>query len=161
MSLFAIWVITATLLLLGLLGVFMPALPGIALVFIGILFFAWATNFSSISLTTVIILGFLTLFAWLIEYLGSIIGAKFGGGEKYSIIGSIAGGAIGFLSGGPIGIIIGAVAGVMLGALYEGKNYNQAGKAALFSIIGIFGANIIQFFLAIMIITAFLLAVLL
>lgn len=159
MSLILLWVLTIGLFILGVLGVFVPFLPGIGLVFAGILLYAWMTNFSVISLGAVIVFGVVTFLAWLVEYLGSILGARFGGGGRYAMWGSLLGGLMGLVFVGPLGLLLGVVVGVVAGALYEGKNLNQAGKTAFFSILGILGARIIQLIMALSVIVAFIVAV--
>lgn len=129
------------------------------MIFAGILLYAWMTNFSVISTGTVIVFGIVTLLAWLVEYLGSVLGARFGGGGRYAMWGSLLGGLAGIMLIGPIGLLLGVVIGVLLGALYEGKTLNQAGKTVLFSILGILGAKIIQLILALGVIITFIVTI--
>ena len=160
MSLLLLWFIVAFFFIIGLIGVFMPLLPGVGLVFLGILIYAVATNFVSISATTVIIFGVVTILAWLIEYLGAVIGVKVGGGGKFAMLGLIIGALLGLISIGPIGLLVGMLLGAFLGATYEGSSANKASKAALFSVLGLLTAKTLQLLLAIGIIIAFITALL-
>jgi uncharacterized protein YqgC (DUF456 family) len=63
------------------------------------------------------------------------------------------------VSVGPLGLLVGAVIGAVVGALYEGKSIDKAGKVALFSLLGVLGAKIVQLVLALSVIVAFILAV--
>lgn len=159
MSSILLWLLTISLFTLGVLGIFIPFLPGVAFIFFGVLLYAWATNFSIISLGTVVVFGIVVFLAWLAEYLGSLLGAKLGGGGRYAMWGSILGGFAGLVFIGPLGLLIGVVVGVILGALYEGKTLNQAGKTAFFSILGILGGKIIQLVLTLGIIVTFIIII--
>jgi len=154
-----IWVITITLFLLGLLGVFVPGLPGVGLVFAGVLLYAAATGFASLSLTTVVVLGLISLAAWLLEYLGALIGTKVGGGGRWALLGTLVGAVLGIIAGGPLGLLVGLLLGSMLGSLYEGRTPEAAGRAALFTVVGMAGAKALQLILAGLVIVVFVIAV--
>ncbi|MFH1354124.1 MAG: DUF456 domain-containing protein [bacterium] len=160
MSILLLWLIVAFLFITGLAGIFIPILPGVGLVFLGILIYAVATNFASISTATIIIFGVVAILAWLIEYIGAAIGVRAGGGGKFAMIGLIIGALLGFISAGPVGILAGMLLGSFLGATYEGSSTNKASRAALFSVLGLLGAKVLQLLLAVGIIVAFLAAVL-
>lgn len=147
--------IVGALFLFGLAGIFIPAVPGIALVFAGVLVYAVATGFTSISVPTVIGLGAAALLAWLADWFGAAAGARLGGGGKWTVLGSVVGLLVGLLTSGPLGVVIGAFLGALAGALYEGKTGGQAGRAAVFSVFGLLGATLVQFVLAVGIIAAF------
>lgn len=155
MSDLLLWSITLILLFVGLLGIFIPALPGILLVFAGILFFAAATGFSVITPPVLIIFGSVALVACLAEYAGSVVATRVGGGGRWALLGCVIGGLVG-MAGGPPGFIIGALLGAYVGALYEGREALAAGKIALWSLLGLVGAKLLQFVLAIVMILAFL-----
>lgn len=150
--------IVTSLFLVGLVGIFIPFLPGIAFVFAGVLVYALATDFTSISPVTVIVMGVVALLAWLADYYGSALGARWGGGKIYAMIGSIVGALAGALIAGPPALLIGAFLGALAGALIEGNSPLHAGRIAILSLIGTIGATIVQFMLGVSIIAAFLLA---
>jgi len=160
MAALVLWAITILLFAAGLIGVFVPALPGIGLVFAGALFYALATNFATVSNTTIIVFGVIALLAWLTDYLGAMVGARLGGGRAFTMLGMVMGAILGVFTGGPPGLVIGALVGALLGAMYEGKTAHQAGRAVLFSFLGMIGARVLQLLLAIGMIVAFLIAVL-
>jgi uncharacterized protein YqgC (DUF456 family) len=151
-----LWVLTLLLFGVGLVGVFIPILPGIAFVFVGILFYAFMTNFSAIGVGAVVMFGLISFIAWLIEYAGGIIGARLGGGQKKALWGTLGGGLIGLFIGGPLWLVPGLFVGALIGALYEGKTLAGASKAAFFSLLGVIGAKVIQMILAIGMVVAFL-----
>lgn len=151
-----LWVLTLFLLGAGLIGVFIPVLPGIAFVFAGVLFYAFMTNFSVVSTGAIMMFGLVAFVAWLIEYAGGVIGTRLGGGQKLALWGTLGGGLIGLFIGGPLGLVPGLFIGALVGALYEGKTLQGAGKAAFFSVLGVIGAKVIQAVLAVGMVVAFL-----
>lgn len=159
MSLFVLWLLTLFLFCLGLMGIFIPAVPGIGLIFAGVLLFAWVTGFGVISTTTVIVVGIVALLAWLADYVGALMGAKMGGGKWRTLAGTFLGGVLGLLAAGPAGLVLGVFIGAMVGAFSEGMSVEGASRAALLALVGLIGATFVQFVLAIGIIAAFLVAV--
>jgi len=155
-----LWTGVIALFLLGIVGIFVPVVPGIGLVFGGVLLYAIATGFETISTATVIVFGVLTLLAWLADYMGAAIGAKYGGGKGPTVIGSMLGALLGLIFGGPVGLFVGAFVGALGGALYEGQTMEKASRAAIYSVIGMLGATVVQLILAVSIIVAFVIVVL-
>lgn len=160
MPLSLIWIITTVLLLAGLAGTIIPGLPGIGLVFGGILLYGILTDFTTISIPAVAAFGGIALLAVAADYAGSFLGAKVGGGKKIALLGTIGGAIIGAFTGGPLGILIGAFVGGLVGALIEGQTHHQAFKIAALSVVGILGAAVFQFVLAAAMIVAFVITVL-
>lgn len=64
------------MILLGVIGTFLPAAPGVILVFGGMLLGAWIDGFRRTGWVTLTILGVLTILALLGDMLGALIGAK-------------------------------------------------------------------------------------
>ena len=72
-----LWWVLATLIVIGgLAGTIIPALPGVPMVFAGLFLAAWAGDVSQVGWTTVGVLGVLTALAWLIDFLAAALGAK-------------------------------------------------------------------------------------
>jgi uncharacterized protein YqgC (DUF456 family) len=76
MSSLIIWTLTSAILGLGLLGILVPGVPGIGLVYVGIVFYALLTNFTTITGTSLIVFGVLTLVTWLAGYIGTDFGSS-------------------------------------------------------------------------------------
>ncbi len=151
-------ILTVILFGIGVLGTFVPGLPGIGFVYAGILLYAFADGFTTIQSSTVIYLGIATLIASFAQYFGSLWATKSAGGKKKALIGTFIGAILGALAG-PVGIFIGAFIGALVGALLDGSTPQTAVHVAFLSVLGIIGGSIIQFFLSIALIVAFLLAI--
>lgn len=158
MSEILLWVVVVALFVVGLVGIVIPFLPGIGLVFAGVLVYGLATSFAEISVTTVVILGVITVVAWLSNYYGSAIGVKTAGGSRASMIGTVVGGLLGVWAG-PIGLLLGIFLGAYAGAVYEGKSLQVAGKVAVASLRGLLGATLMQVAVGVAIIVTFFIAI--
>lgn len=149
-----LWVTTILFFIVGLVGTIVPGVPGIGLVFLGILIFAAATSFATVSISTVLLAGAVVIVATLADYFGSALGSKAGGGGKLAVVGTIIGTFFGFALG-PVGIFLGAFSGGFVGAALEGATGEKAMKVAAYSTIGVLGAMVVQFVLALVLIISF------
>ena len=123
-----LWIASALMLITGFAGLVLPALPGVLLIFAGLVFAAWAENFAYVGWGTIAILAALTVAAYLIDFLAGLFGAKRFGAGKYGVIGAAIGTVIGLLFSLP-GIIIGPFIGAVLGELYANKDLQSASTA--------------------------------
>jgi uncharacterized protein YqgC (DUF456 family) len=123
-----LWILSALMLITGFAGLVLPALPGMLLIFAGLVFAAWAEGFTYVGWGTLTILAVLTASAYLIDFLAGLFGAKRFGAGKYGIIGAAIGTVIGLIFGLP-GIIIGPFIGAVIGELYANKDLQSASTA--------------------------------
>ena len=70
------YVVAAVLALVGLAGVILPALPGLPLVFAGMLVAAWAGDFQRIGPVTLVLLALLTALSVVADFVATAAGAK-------------------------------------------------------------------------------------
>lgn len=131
-----LYLLSATLIAIGFLGVVLPVLPGIPLAFIGMLLAAWLGDFQKISVLTVVILGLLTAASVAVDFFAGIIGAKRAGASKLAMFGGAMGGLLGFFVWPPFGLIVGPFLGVMLVEMARGKTAREAGKIGFGAWIG-------------------------
>ena len=131
-----LYIISAGLILIGLLGTVLPVLPGIPLAFMGMLLAAWAGGFEKISILTIVVLGLLTAASVAVDFFASLIGAKRAGASKLAMLGGALGGLIGFLVLNIVGLIIGPFIGVVAVEMFRGKSAREAGKIGLGTWIG-------------------------
>jgi uncharacterized protein YqgC (DUF456 family) len=120
------FVLAAVLILVGLAGTVVPALPGVPLVFAGMLLAAWADHFEHVGTFTLIVLGVLSLLALAIDFVAGLLGAKRVGASPHAIWGAMIGTVVGLFFGLP-GIVFGPFVGAVAGELLVGS---QLGRAA-------------------------------
>lgn len=134
--------------ILGLIGSFLPILPGPPLSWIGLLLLyltnAVPNNWMFLSITLIIALLVFTL-----DYIIPAMGAKKFGGTKAGMIGTTVGLFIGILAPIPGGIIIGPFLGAFLGELSNKTDSQTALKAAFGSFIGFITGTFIKFIVSI------------
>src|SRR5829696_7459220 len=106
----------------GLAGSVLPGLPGVPLIFISGLVYAFATDFEYVGGPTVAFLGLFAAIALVLDFVATAYGARRFGASNWGTAGGAIGGIVGALVGllflgigSLFGLIIGSVAGVFLG----------------------------------------------
>jgi uncharacterized protein YqgC (DUF456 family) len=132
-----IWYLLAGVLILaGLAGTILPALPGVPLVFAGMLLAAWANDFRDVSVLTVVVLGVLTLVSLAVDFLASMFGAKRFGASKKALWGAALGTFAGLFLGIP-GLLLGPFVGAVAGELLDGRQWREASKVGFGTWLGL------------------------
>ena len=141
-------IIAALLMLIGIIGSFLPILPGPLTSWIGLLVVhftdAVPMDKSFLIITLIIAIGI-----WLLDYIIPAIGTKRFGGSRYGVIGTSIGLVVGLLAPIPGGIIIGPFIGALIGELINKSDTKTATKAAFGSFIGFLTSTFIKFVVAI------------
>ncbi|HEX7914652.1 DUF456 domain-containing protein, partial [Rudaea sp.] len=119
------FVLSAVLILVGLAGTVIPALPGVPLVFAGMLLAAWTDHFQHVGVFTLIVLGVLSLLALAIDFVASLLGAKRVGASPHAIWGAMIGTVVGLFFSLP-GLIFGPFLGAVAGELLVGSQLSRA-----------------------------------
>ena len=119
------FLIAAVMIVIGLLGAVLPALPGLPLVFAGMLVAAWADGFSNVPVGVLVLLGVLTLLSLAIDFWATALGAKRVGAGRKAIMGAMLG-TLGGLFLGPVGLILGPFAGALAGELLHRRSLDRA-----------------------------------
>lgn len=114
------------LVLIGVVGTILPALPGLPLVFAGMLLAAWAGGFEQIGMTTLVVLGVLTAASLLIDFWATAVGARRVGASRKAVIGAVLGIFAGLFFG-PLGLFVGPFAGALAGELLHGRRLHPGG----------------------------------
>ena len=122
--------------LAGLVGAFVPVLPGVPLAWAGLLIYAWVTGFERISILVVVIFFIVMVITVALDLLAPMLGAKKYRASKFGIIGAFLGFVVGIIFLGPPGIIIGPLAGAFLGELIAVRKPKQALGSALGTLVG-------------------------
>jgi len=161
MSSTAVLAITVGLLVAGVVGSVVPAVPGALLSLLGVLFHWWATGYTTPG--TLVLLTFvgLALAAMLVDLFGGPIAASRGGASKLTVLAAIAVSLVLAVFTGPLGILIGVPGTVFLIELYRNENRGEAQRAALVTTVGLFASTLVQALLTTTILLGFMLVLLL
>jgi uncharacterized protein YqgC (DUF456 family) len=124
------------LLFLGILGTFLPVLPGLLLSICGLLIYKFGTD-SDLSMIYIWTFIILTIASVILNY---VIPAKTNqkyGGTRWGSIGSVIGTIVGIFIPIPLGFLVGMFAGVFIGELlHDSKDINKALKSTKGAFIG-------------------------
>ena len=132
---------------IGILGTFLPVLPGLIFSFAGVLLYKFGAN-PEFSIWYVIIFGILTIVSVILNYVIPLKTTEKYGGSNYGKIGGFLGTIIGFFFIPiPFGFLIGMFLGVFLGEILHDRNDKQkafnATKGALIGFIYGTGFNLL------------------
>ncbi|AMJ55354.1 MULTISPECIES: DUF456 domain-containing protein [Stenotrophomonas] len=154
---FIFYLVGALLVVVGIAGIILPALPGVPLVFAGLLLAAWGEGFNRVGWVPLVVLGVLTVISVIVDVISTIAGAKKVGASKLALIGS----AIGTVAGlffMPIGLFVGPFIGALGGEYLHGRQLGQATKVGFGTWLGIVLGVALKLGLAVAMIGVFALA---
>jgi hypothetical protein len=130
-----LWIIGAILTVTGLSGLLLPIVPGAPVLFLGLLFGAWAEDFQHIGLWTLLVLAAMAVITYAIEFAASVVGVKKYGGSKRAMAGAVLGGVAGLFLGIP-GILFGPLVGAVIGELSMQRSLDEASRAGFGTVVG-------------------------
>lgn len=139
-----LFIVAGIFMILGLVGSFLPILPGIPLSWIGLLiFFLIPTipmNYLFLGITLVI-----AIIIYILNLVIPAMGTKRFGGSKKGMIGATIGLIVGIFAPIPFAVIIGPFLGALIGELINKSDSNTAVKAAFGSFLGILTSSFMEF----------------
>jgi len=151
-----ILIVAILLMIAGFLGIILPFLPDLILIFSAILLYAIFDGFQKISPTMVVIFGIFVVFSFFADYLTILFGAKKFGASFAGIAGAIFGLISGILIPGFIFIIIMPIVGAIIGELISGKQWRDAARVGVGSFLGYFFSAFVKIILAAIMIAWFI-----
>lgn len=154
-----LWIIAVLLIVAGLAGTVLPALPGVPLIFTGMLLGAWINGFQSISVFTIVVMAILTIFTVVVEYVAAAVTAKRAGASRLGIIGAAAGTVAGLLTG-IWGLLFMPLLGAVTGELITHRDMFRAGKVGAATWFGLIIATAVKLAVAFAMIGLFIAALL-
>jgi uncharacterized protein YqgC (DUF456 family) len=131
----AYWVALAAM-LVGMVGVVLPLIPGVGFIWLVSLVYALAEGFATVDPLTFGVLTVLGALGFTADFWMAQLGAKIGGASAWSLLAGLLLGAIGGILGlvylgvgvGPLAVL-GAVLGIVLAEWYRRKSLREAIKA--------------------------------
>ena len=133
-----------SLLLLGIIGCFIPIIPGPTISYSGLLVFHFFSSYY-FERNILWLIAFVVIAVTIFDLWVQIYGVKKFGGSKKAVNGSIIGLIIGIFFFPPFGIIMGPFLGAFIGAkLEENSDGNKAIKIALGALAGFFAGTMLK-----------------
>jgi uncharacterized protein len=157
------WLLVAVM-VVGIIGAVVPAIPGTSLILIAIIIWGVASSsFAAIKIPLIVTVLVLLLSIG-VDFLAGYIGAKQAGASKWGQIGAFVGLLLGFFGllpalpfGGPLlGILIGPLLGAIIGEYLYQRQLGIAIKAGIGIVVGTVIGNLLQGILAIAAVIVFL-----
>lgn len=153
------WTLSALLIVAGLAGTVLPALPGTLFVLAGIVLGAWIDGFTRVGWTIVTIVTLLAVLAWVLDYVAGLMGAQKAGASRQAIIGA----ALGTLAGifmGLVGVLFMPLVGAAIGEYLAQRDHGRAVKVGVATWLGIMAGLVAKVVIAFMMIGLFVAALL-
>ena len=156
------WFLVA-LMVVGVVGAFVPGIPGAILIVIGVVVWGIAHGFAGVGIPlAVAVIVFLASVG--VDFLATYFGARQAGASQWGQIGAIVGlvlGVFGLLPalpfGGPLlGLLIGPLLGAIIGEWLYCRDFNRSLKAGLGIVVGSVVGKLIEGLLALTALIVFL-----
>ncbi|MGI6656667.1 MAG: DUF456 domain-containing protein [Desulfobulbus sp.] len=121
---------------IGFAGTLVPVLPGLPLMYAGMLLAAWVDQFQRVGTVSLVGLGLLTVLSLVVDYWASALGAKRVGASRLAIYGAMIGTVAGLFFV-PWGLLFGPFIGAAAGELIHRKPLQQAARVGVGTWVGI------------------------
>ena len=142
------FIIAEGFMVIGAVGSMLPAIPSTPVVFLAALGHKIYFGDNSISYLILAILGAITLFSLVMDYIASLVGARKLGATWRGVAGALVGGILGLFLG-PWGILIGPFIGALTFEMMGGRQFEEASKAGFGALLGIVAGTLGKFICAI------------
>lgn len=130
------WILAIALIVIGIVGTFLPAIPGPIVVFGGMLLAAWIDDFQRIGWTTLVVLGVLTALTFVVDIIGGLLGAQRVGASRLALVGAAIGTVVGLFFGF-IGILVAPFIGAVIGELASRRHLGDATRVGFGTWVGL------------------------
>ncbi|MEF8699657.1 MAG: DUF456 domain-containing protein [Candidatus Accumulibacter sp. UW26] len=154
-----LWVLSAALIVLGVAGTVLPALPGTALVLAGIILGAWIDDFVHVSVGTLVVITVLAALAWVLDYVAGLLGARRAGASTQALVGAAIGTVAGLFMG-LVGVLFMPLIGAAIGEYLAQRDERRALKVGVATWLGMMIGLIAKVVIAFMMIGIFVAALL-
>ena len=152
-----VWlIITLIIMAVGLMGTFLPLIPGIPVIYGGYVVYGFLSAFTFYTYRALIGWGIVTVVTIIVDFYAGSLGARRFGASRYGVWGSVAGVVAGTLFFGLPGVIIGPFVGAVAGELIAGKPYREAFLSGWGTVIGFLCGGLFKFAVALAMIGTFL-----
>ena len=130
-----LYAVSFALILVGLAGTVIPALPGIPMIFAGGWLIDYLEDYQFFGWGTLIALGVLTVISLIIDWVSQTMGAQKAGATKLGLSGAFVGTIVG-IPFGLVGIFLFPVIGAFVGEMIGHRDMRKAGKVSWATWIG-------------------------
>ena len=155
----ALYLLAALLIVGGLAGAVLPALPGIPMLFGGIWLVAAVDHYRHLGLGWLLLIGALGVLGVIVDFVAATLGARRVGASRTALWGASLGTLIGMFFGVP-GLLLGPVAGALLGELASGTSVLRSTHVGIGTWLGLLFGTLVKLVISLMMLGLFGLAML-
>lgn len=152
-----LWLLVVVLVVVGVAGLVLPALPGPPVLFAALLLGAWIDDFAYVGWGTLSVLALLAVLTYVVDFAATAFGAGRFGATPRAVWGAVIGAVVG-LAFGIVGIVLGPFLGALLGELSARRSLFEAGRAGIGATIGLLIGAALKLSLALTMVGVFVLA---
>jgi uncharacterized protein YqgC (DUF456 family) len=157
MTVTLLWALSVALILVGLAGTVLPALPGTLFVLGGIVLGAWIDDFTRVGWGVLALVIALAILAWVLDYVAGLMGAKKAGASRQALIGAAIGTVVGLFMG-LVGVFFMPLVGAAVGEYLARRDQQRALKVGVATWLGIMVGLVSKVVIAFMMIGVFVAA---
>lgn len=150
---------TIVLLVVGVVGTFVPLVPGALASLGGVLLYWWSTGYTAPGPLVLAVLVGTCLFTLVVDWFAGAIGAGAGGASRRTIAIAAVVGAVLLFVAGPLGILLGTAGTVFAVEYYRHEDTKKSARAALYATVSVLGSAVVQLLLLASVLAAMLLVV--
>lgn len=137
-------ILCSIFMIVAIVGVFVPVIPGVPLAWLGLFIYAIGTSFERISIATIVVFFILTVLILVIDFLAPMLGAKKYKASIYGILGAVIGLIVGIIFFSFWGIIVGPFVGAFSLELIAKRQPKGAFKVAVGTFVGFIAGILIK-----------------
>ena len=152
-----LWALAVALIVLGLAGTVLPALPGTAFVLAGIVLAAWIDDFTRVGPVTVGIVAVLAVVAWVLDYVAGLLGAQKAGASRQALVGAVVGTVAGLFMG-LVGELFMPLVGAAVGEYLARRDERRAVHVGVATWLGLMAGLIAKVVIAFVMVGLFVVA---
>ncbi len=153
------WLVSTALILLGLAGIVLPAIPGTLFVWAGIALGAWIDDYQRVGWIALSAVTFLAILAFVLDYISAVLGAKRVGASRQAIWGAAIGTVAGIFMG-LVGVFVMPLVGAAAGEYLARREHGRALHVGVATWLGLMAGMLAKFVLAFVMIGIYIVALL-
>jgi uncharacterized protein YqgC (DUF456 family) len=157
MTITLLWALSVALILVGLAGTVLPALPGTLFVLAGIVLGAWIDDFTRVGWGVLALVIALAILAWVLDYVAGLMGARKAGASRQALVGAAIGTVVGLFMG-LVGVFFMPLVGAAMGEYLARRDQQRALKVGVATWLGIMAGLVSKVVIAFMMIGVFVVA---
>ncbi len=152
-----LWTLAVLLVVVGLAGSILPMIPGVPILFVGLLLAAWINDFQQVGAWTLSALGLLTAASLVVDFGATAMSTRRYGAGRAAVIGATLGLLVGLFFG-LAGFILGPFAGAFLGHIIARGTLSASARAGVGAWVGVLLGTVAKLVIGLLMVLVFVVA---